>query len=235
MRGIRIAGALAAISFAVMASGAGELGWLSLCGKCMSPAITASGGLGAANAWAEARITPQEAKDWCENWSPGDKTCVREQMASEDYAKAYKATADCTAGRINPIFGGTYTYAGVWDGGDIGQGRSKWRDSGGRIVGRDNASNGLAIAQQWEQLCPKGLVKAVNTAPVSPSARPQAAAVAGAIYSVGQTVEAKFMSDWIPARVVRLRPGPNGAVDYEVNLANGQRGVVPARMLRAAR
>jgi hypothetical protein len=155
-------------------------------------------------------------------------------MASEDYAKAYKATADCTAGRITPIFGGTYTYAGVWDGSDIGQGRSKWRDSGGRLVGRDNASNGLAISQQWEELCPKGLVKAVNTAPASPLARPQAAPVAGAIYAVGQSVEAKFMSDWIPAKVVRLRPGANGAVDYEVNLANGQRGIVPARMLRAA-
>jgi len=35
-------------------------------------------------------------------------------------------------------------------------------------------------------------------------------------------------------RIVSLRRGASG-FDYEILLANGQRGIVPARMLRAAR
>lgn len=233
MRLINIVRALGVVTVAVLLMGAGDMGWLSLCGKCISPSIVSASGLGTANAAAEARIGRAEAQDYCSNWEPGDPGCVARELANPDNKGPFRATADCTAGRIRPIDGQAYTHAGLWDASDIGAGRSKWRDASGRIVGRDNASNGLAISQQWETLCPKGLVRA--TAPASASARAQAAPVAGAIYSVGQSVEAKFMSGWVPAKVVRLRPGPNGAVDYEVNLANGQRGIVPARMLRAAR
>jgi hypothetical protein len=78
---------------------------------------------------------------------------VKRELAQEGN-KTYRASADCTAGRITTIDGGVYTLAGVWDRSDIGGGRTKWKGADGAIVGRDNASNGLAISQQWELLCP---------------------------------------------------------------------------------
>jgi hypothetical protein len=209
----------------VLAMGAGDVGWLSLCSKCLDPSITATSGLGTAKAVAEARISREDIKGWCENWSPEDHGCVARELANPGNKGAFKATADCTAGRIHTILGEDFTYAGLWDNSDIGGGRSKWRDKSGQIVGRDNASNGLAISQQWEVLCPRGLVRGASAAPV--------ASVAGAAYAVGQTVEAKYMSGWVRGRIVSLRRGASG-VDYEVLLANGQRGIVPARMLRPA-
>jgi len=209
----------------VLAMGASDMGWLSLCSKCISPSITATSGLGTAKAVAEARMSRADIQGWCENWSPQDSGCVARELANPDNKETFKATADCTAGRIHTILGEDFTYAGLWDNSDIGGGRSKWRDKSGQIVGRDNASNGLAISQQWEVLCPRGLVRGASAAP--------AASVAGAAYAVGQTIEAKYMSGWVRGRIVSLRRGASG-VDYEVLLTNGQRGIVPARMLRPA-
>lgn len=225
---------LAAVA-ACLLGAAGDMGWLSVCSKCASPTVFATSGLGTANAVAQARMTRQELADWCANWEPDSKTCLRDQLAQEDLTKVYKATADCTRGRITPIDGQSYTHAGVWDASDIGEGRSRWRDASGRIVGRDNASNGLGISQQWEVLCPRGLVRATAPAPQagqSAVARPQAPV--GAFRS-GQTVEAKFGRDWVRGRIGRvIQMNPSAPVEYEVFLQNGQRGILPARMIRPA-
>jgi hypothetical protein len=226
-RGVRLTG-LAVAALLTMGADA-QPGWLSVCGKCMSPSITSTSGLGTATAVAVARMGRNDAAEWCASWEPEDASCLRRQMADQDFGKTFRATADCTRGRITAIDGASYTHAGLWDDSDIGGGRSRWRDAQGQIVGRDNASNGLAIAQQWEVLCPKGLVRASAPAP-GPSA---AGSPAGAAFAVGQAVEAKFMSGWVRGRVTRLRPTAVG-VDYEVVLVNGQRGIVPARMLRPA-
>lgn len=127
---------------------------LALCAKCVSPTVMKLTGSGTSQAVAEARVTRSEAKGWCENWQPGGnlESCIREQLAQ--YGKeTYRATADCTAGKITAIDGMTYTFAGIWAN-DVGKGRTKWRDASGAIVGQDNASGGLGISQQWEVLCP---------------------------------------------------------------------------------
>lgn len=145
--------------------------WLALCSKCISPTIFSKSGIGTANAVAEAKVTEEEAKAWCQNWQPGGAlaACVKEQLA-EHGGKAYRATADCTTGRITAVDGKTYLLAGVWPN-DIGQGRTRWRDPvTGGIVGRDNASGGLGISQQWEVLCP-GVVS-VRTQTAARSAAP---------------------------------------------------------------
>lgn len=99
-------------------------------------------------------MTRQEMQNWCAESEPGNvEACLRRELA-EVGNKIFRASADCTAGRIIAIDGQTYSLAGVWDNSDIGGGRTMWRDSAGHIVGRDNASNGLAISQQWELLCP---------------------------------------------------------------------------------
>jgi hypothetical protein len=126
--------------------------WLSLCGQCLSPSVFSKSGIGTAKAVAEAKVTRHDAEAWCENWSPEDKACVEQQLKGEE-GKSYRASADCTNGRITPSDGKSYTFAGVWTT-DVGRGRSRWRDASGQVVGQDEASGGLAISQQWEMLCP---------------------------------------------------------------------------------
>jgi hypothetical protein len=111
---------------------------------------------------------------------------------------------------------------------DIGRGRSRWRDPTGKVVGQDNASGGLGIAQQWEVLCPR--------VPAQPAtSRPAMAQVAPAgAFEVGQQIEAKYGRDWVRGQVARILPheGRNREPAYDVRLVNGKRGIVPAAMLR---
>lgn len=206
--------------------------WLALCSKCVNPTVFSKSGIGTANAVAEARITSAEVQGWCANWQPGDKNCVKQQLAAEDLNKVYRATANCPAGRITPIDGKTYSLAGVWDNRDIGAGRSKWRDAAGRIVGRDNASGGLGISQQWELLCP-GKGQGAKRALVEPQV---ARDLPAAEFAEGQIVQARYGREWVRARVNQVRRvnGPGGPeISYDVSLENGKRGIVSARMLRA--
>lgn len=231
--GLAIGAGVAGASVAWAAVPVAQMDWLALCAKCVSPSIQSKSGIGTANATATARITRADAEDWCANWAPGDKGCVAGQLASDEAKQTYRASADCLHGKITPVDGRTYTLAGVWDNSDIGGGRTRWRDSKGQIVGRDNASGGLGISQQWEVLCP-GPLRVTS----APAARPPASggAVPGAVFAVGQSVEALYMGGWVPAKVTRIYPaGAGGQIEYDVALANGKRGIVPARMLRASR
>lgn len=201
---------------------------LSLCSKCVNPTIFAQTGTDTANATALARITRQEIEGWCANWQPGDAGCVSRSLKEHDLQKVYRASADCTGGRITAVDGSTYRLAGIWDNSDIGGGRSKWRDAQGQVVGRDNASGGLDISQQWEVLCPSGGKRANAAAAAAvPALKPE--------FAVGQVVLAQYGSRWIRGKVDRVRQvkGRNGPeLAYEVSLDNGKRGLVPARMLR---
>ncbi len=224
--------------------------WLALCSKCASPTVFSLTGPDTANAVAQARMTREEIQGWCDNWQPGNPTCVKQGLLEHDLNKVYRASADCKAGRIAAVDGSTYQLAGVWDNRDIGVGRSKWRDAQGKIVGRDNASGGLGISQQWEVLCPQtgrqakatptpaaraAPAQSAPTAPTAPTATSATSARAPE-FAAGQVVMAKYGSQWIRAKVnaVRQIKGRNGPeVAYDVSLVNGQRGIVPARMLRA--
>ncbi|WP_309681905.1 hypothetical protein [Polaromonas sp.] len=242
--GVAQAGLIALLLAGAAGSASAESEWLAICSQCVSPTIFAKSGIGTANARAEARITRADVQSWCASWQPDDKSCVRQQLAAEDLTRVYRATANCQAGRITPIDGKSYTLAGVWDGSDIGRGRSKWRDAAGRMVGRDNASGGLGISQQWELLCP-GAGRGGNAAQANPRSvvgRPLASAaplagqrVPAAEFAVGQAVQVRYGREWVRARVnqVTQRVGPRGPeVAYDVSLENGKRGIVPSRMLR---
>lgn len=214
--------------------------WLALCSKCVSPMVFSLTGADTAEAVAQARITRAAIEGWCANWQPGDAACVARSLQEHDLTKVYQARADCRAGRITPVDGKTYRLAGVWDHSDIGGGRSRWRDAQGKIVGRDNASGGLGISQQWEVLCPSAGKRGTGQAraPDAAAARnaPPPGATLKADYAVGQVVMAKYGSQWIRAKVnaVREVKGRNGPeLAYDVSLDNGKRGLVPARMLRA--
>lgn len=201
--------------------------WLSLCGKCLSPTVVESSGLGTTHAVAVARITREGATDWCENWQPEHvASCVQDALASEDVRTTYRATADCVHGRITAIDGTTYSLAGVWTNG-IGKGRTKWRDPSGKVVGTDGPDSGLRISQQWEVLCPH--------TPASPPAA--GTATPAYAFAVGQEIEAKYGRDWVRGRVTRIWPheGAHGNEPaYDVQLVNGKRGILPKAMLRPA-
>lgn len=202
--------------------------WLALCSKCVNPTIFALSGTDTAKATAQARIARQEIEGWCANWQPGDAGCIGRGLKEHDLQKVYRASADCTAGRITAVDGNTYRLAGTWDNRDIGGGRSKWRDAQGQVVGRDNASGGLGISQQWEVLCPAAGKRAQSAAAAAvPALQPE--------FALGEVVLAKYGDRWIRAKVTRIRhlkgrDGPELA--YDVSLDNGKRGLVPARMLR---
>lgn len=237
--GMLILAAIAGLSLPG-APAAAELGHLSLGSKHWAPSISSLTGAGTANAVAVARVTRQEIEGWCANWSPGDSGCAARELASPEAQETYRASADCTRGRITPVDGNTYTLAGRWDNSDIGGGRTRWRDAGGRIVGRDNASGGLGISQQWEVLCPeKASPPAARRAPAPPAAVPQAvpAPVARSQYAVGEVVYARYGPAWMRGRITKIRQvtgarGPELA--YEVRLDNGERGVLPTHMMRKA-
>lgn len=226
---------------AVAGAAAPQAEWLSLGNKHWAPTVITKSGIGTANAVAEAKVTRQEIEGWCANWTPGDRACVQRELATAAAKKTYRASADCTAGRITAVDGQTYTLAGTWDSSDIGAGRTRWRDASGNIVGRDNANGGLGIAQQWEVLCP-GPLKVARTAdaaaapprvPGAPAA--QSPGAPAAQFTVGEVVEAQYGRDWVRGRISTIRQvsGPTGPeLAYDVRLENGQRGVLPARMLR---
>ena len=201
--------------------------WLSLGAKNWAPTVVSKTGAGTANAVAEARVMRDAIAGWCGNWAPGDAGCVARELASPAAQQTYRASADCIAGRITPVDGNTYTLAGHWDNSDIGGGRTRWRDANGKIVGRDNASGGLGISQQWEVLCPKK--PAARPAPRTQAPAP-AAPIASA-YVPGDVIYARYGRQWIAGKVVKVRR-QGTQLTYEVRLENGARGMLPAHMLR---
>jgi len=93
--------AVVALLFTAPAAAADE--WLSLGNQQWAPTVTSKSGIGTANAVAEAKVTRKELEGWCANWSPGDKGCVARELANPDTKLTYRASADCTQGRITPV------------------------------------------------------------------------------------------------------------------------------------
>jgi hypothetical protein len=146
-----------------------------------SPALTSLSGVGTANAAAEARMTPQGLTDHCQaqaHLHPTATACL-EQMQRQYANRIFRASADCTAGRITTTGEQTYVLDGLWDSTDIGAGRTRWRDADGFVVGRDLVANGLHISQQWETLCPGPVSAALIARAASAGAPPAQQARAG--------------------------------------------------------
>jgi hypothetical protein len=190
---------LAGLAFAQQ-NPADSIEWIPLCSKCIGPSISSKSGLGTANAVAEGKATLKDAQQWCSSWEPDNQACPKEQLDSEE-GRVYRISANCPAGKLTSYDGSSYTYAGVWNGEDIGEGRPKFRGSDGKIVGRDNASNGLGLAAQWEILCLRSEAQKAKHA-----ASPRAASPADACSGKSHCDSNKRFS----AEVIQLTAGPIG-------------------------
>jgi hypothetical protein len=165
------------------AAPATDLGWLAApLREHPSPAITSLKGVGTANAVAEARLTQKVLTEFCAANGQYYKNlahCIETQGGN----KIFRASADCTTGRITTSGELTYTLDGLWDSNDIGAGRTRWKGADGMVVGRGLVENGLHISQQWETLCPApvtpALIARAKGVP-APSQSARGAAPAGA-------------------------------------------------------
>lgn len=162
--------------------------YLPVCAKCLNPRVTAKTGIGTATAVAEAKVALEDAKAWCASNKPRDPGCVRYEVAQGgDGARPfYRATANCSTGRLTSMNGGQYVYAGVWPSGP-GRGRPMLRDLGGNIrrwddvvygTGKPRAEwdtfGGMSLSGQWEVLCagaapPAAAGPAAAPAPAQPA------------------------------------------------------------------
>lgn len=179
--GLCAVGFLAAFFSSAETAQSAEAEYLPICSlpKCLNPRVTAKSGIGTANATAEAKVTPEDAAKWCATYKSLDKLCPKEQVQTGwiGFRPLYRASADCVAGRMTPIDGNTYTYAGVWLEGP-GKGRprftssnvrfphKKWDETGvdvdpaGSFLGWGGGSPNLAA--QWEVLCAGAPAPVVN-------------------------------------------------------------------------
>jgi len=139
--------------FVLLAGAQTQGDWISLCSKCLSPSVSSKSGFGTTNAVAVGKVTLKDADMWCGSWEPDNKSCPKDQLASEK-GQTYKISANCMVGKLASTDGTLYTRTNeVWDASDVGAGKPKFRAADGKIVGRDNASGGLDLAANWELLC----------------------------------------------------------------------------------
>ena len=137
---------------------------IPVCSQCLSPSISSKSGTGTSNAVAIGKATLKDAEQWCASWEPDNKACPKQQLDSEK-GTVYRIAANCPAGKLTSYDGTAYTLTGdTWNADDVGAGRPRFRGPDGKIVGRDNASNGLGLAAEWEILCP-GALRAGHPAP----------------------------------------------------------------------
>lgn len=95
------------------------------------------------------------------------------------YRTSFRATANCSAGRLTAVDGGTYTHVGTWADGP-GRGRARFQGNLSQIGGRKfeqqgaaglangsttiyqlgaQANSGESLAIQWEVLCAGALAR----------------------------------------------------------------------------
>lgn len=125
--------------------------------------LTALSGAGTEAAFAEGRVDHASAQEACRDSGATEPDCA-ERILRNEAGKTYRASADCRSGILKPTTGGIFRHAGFWTSG-VGNGRSRWRDEAGQLVGQANASGGLGLAQQWEVLCPAVGVMQVEQGP----------------------------------------------------------------------
>lgn len=163
--------------------------YLPVCAKCLNPRVSAKTGVGSATAVAEAKVVAEDAKAWCALNKPKDPACVRFEVAQggDGGRQSYRASANCSTGRLTSMNSGQFVYAGVWPQG-TGRGRPMFKDLTGNIPRWDDVVygtgkprdqwdtfGGLSLTGQWEVLCAGAAPPAVPVTRAAPPAGAPAA------------------------------------------------------------
>lgn len=134
---------------------------LAIAAKAAYATIFEWSDFGGAKAHASARVTREDAKEWCGAWQPNDADCT-DDTAKDNSDRVYSLSANCQTGELWSVLGDKYDFEGAvfddkfWNQ-FAGYGYLAFKDDKtGKRVGMDNASGGGILAQQWLTLCPLG-------------------------------------------------------------------------------
>jgi hypothetical protein len=121
--------------------------------------VTKMEGQNTSKALAIGKVTPENAKEYCER-DPGGETkeyggkltkdqCVEKVLKGEK-GKLYSASADCPRKTIKTSWGGTFTVVGMDQ-----FGQYIWRNiRTGEVLDGSNASGAPIVGEQFKMLCP---------------------------------------------------------------------------------
>jgi len=158
--------------------------------NCLNPRVISKSGVGGASATAEAKVVRDDAVAWCAKYNQRNPSCVADQVAQggtgggAKFRTSFRASANCAAGRLTAVDGGTYTYVGTWSDGP-GRGRPRFQGNLSQIGGRQfqqpdvaglsngsttiyqmgaGANSGESLATQWDVLCAGAAAPSVKAA-----------------------------------------------------------------------
>jgi len=115
--------------------------------------ITEAADYGGTKSTLKARVTPESAKTWCENWYPELKGCVEGSLGDND---VYEATANCETGDLSTS-GKHYMFDGPETKDHNFEGYVGVKDTvTGKRVGMSDAEGGAILGALWLKLCPMG-------------------------------------------------------------------------------
>jgi hypothetical protein len=127
---------------------------ISQCGKCMPATVKTIEGVSTTSAHVEAEITPDNVRDYCENWTFGSDrmpACMAENAA--EIGKTQRAAADCSGLTVQPSSGGSYKFFKVAE--DSGERVPVWKDvATGQVECNAHSCNGLVATAHFSLLCP---------------------------------------------------------------------------------
>lgn len=153
-----VAAASLGLLFTVSSALAEEETWIALGQREPAAAIISRTGEGTENAVVEGRVTPEEAKQHCENFSFDTSDEAIKECAEgilQEYDKTYRVTANCVAGKLTTVFGDEVTYAGEQKRLRDGQSPhvSLWKTADGTVLPAGPGDSGLLAAQNWSAVC----------------------------------------------------------------------------------
>lgn len=117
--------------------------------------IESETGIGTSESKIVAKISKQAVVDWCENWKPGEESCLSEMK--EDIGKTFTATANCQTGTMTDPSGQKLKYVGRNYGDDFYNYFQFENIETRTKIGFSSDEDGVSLMAQWMSLCPYGL------------------------------------------------------------------------------
>ncbi len=115
---------------------------------------------GGTKSTAKARVTPESALAWCENWRAGtgeNMPACAKSVLEDQAGRIYEASANCQTGDLW-VDGKHYLFNGPDQASEVFTGYLSVKDAETlKQVGMSNAEGGRMLGADWLTLCPFGL------------------------------------------------------------------------------